>query len=210
MPLNGKPVLAWSAGLLQHNEYIDFAVMVVNSDYIALWNDISDRYGLAKFVSTVPGGVSRQSSVYGGLKRCLEIAGHSGAIVAVHDGARPLATQEMLRSAIESAEKYGGAVVSVPVSDTVKQVTDGFIVNTPERASLYMAQTPQAFRFALLTEAYESAEKDGFTGSDDAVLVERIGGRVHIVAGSNRNIKITYADDLTIAELYIKGGNLSE
>jgi 2-C-methyl-D-erythritol 4-phosphate cytidylyltransferase len=200
MTLLGKPIIAWSAELIQRNPYIDGAVMVMREEFIPQWEDIAERYGFGKFTAAVPGGGDRQTSVYAGILRAAESAG-ADAIIAVHDGARPLASQEALNEAIEAADRYGGAVVSVPARDTVKQAEGAFVSGTPERSSLYIAQTPQAFRLELLLRAHEAARAQCFTGSDDAVLVERIGGAVRLITGSYRNIKITHPEDLAIAEV---------
>jgi 2-C-methyl-D-erythritol 4-phosphate cytidylyltransferase len=202
-PLAGKPVIAWSAGLIQENGLVDFAVMVMNGGLLARWEAIADEYGLDKF-SAVPGESGRQGSVLAGIKRAAEYAAGRDALIVVHDGARPLASRESLEEAIAAADEYGGAAVSVPVSETVKAAENGFVVNTPDRDTLYIAQTPQSFRLSLLLRAHEEALRRGFTGPDDASLVERAGGRVKIVPGSNKNIKITFQGDLSIAEAYIR------
>jgi 2-C-methyl-D-erythritol 4-phosphate cytidylyltransferase len=121
-------------------------------------------------------------------------------LIVIHDGARPLASAHSLNESIELADLHGGAVASVPARDTVKVGMDGFAADTPDRAMLYNAQTPQAFRLDILIKAHETAAAEGFIGSDDASLVERIGGKVYLSAGSNRNIKITFPEDLIIAE----------
>ncbi|MCL2704299.1 MAG: 2-C-methyl-D-erythritol 4-phosphate cytidylyltransferase [Defluviitaleaceae bacterium] len=200
LPLLDKTVIAWSAGLIQRSPYTDYAVMSVRREYIPLWNEIAGRHSLSKFTETVPGGSDRQSSVYAGVRRAAEIADGKASIIIIHDAARPLATQESLDKAIEAAEKYGGAVVSVPARDTIKMAKGLFISETPERTALYIAQTPQVFRLELLLKAHEAALKDGFTGSDDASLVERIGGDVCLTPGTYGNIKITHPEDLALAE----------
>jgi 2-C-methyl-D-erythritol 4-phosphate cytidylyltransferase len=123
------------------------------------------------------------------------------AIILVHDAARPLITDDVIDTVIDAAERSGAAVPAIVPSDTIKTVTgDGTVEATLPRESLRLAQTPQGFRGATLREAYARAERDGFTGTDDATLVERAGGKVTIVDGSTRNIKITTPLDLMLAE----------
>jgi len=203
LPLLGKPIIAWSAELMQLNDFVDFAVMVINGEYIGMWEDIKKKYSLTKFIQTIPGGNERQTSVYQGIKHCISIVNDPDAIIAIHDGVRPLASLESLNGAIKAADEHGGAVVSVPTFDTVKCTKEGFITGTPDRAALYMAQTPQVFKLGLLNKAYENAETNGFIGSDDSTLVERLNGKVRVVIGSHKNIKITLPDDLTVAETYV-------
>jgi 2-C-methyl-D-erythritol 4-phosphate cytidylyltransferase len=131
-------------------------------------------------------------------------------IVVIHDGVRPLITAELLLESIEVAQGSDGALVAVPVKDTIKTVRDGVVMNTPEREFLWQAQTPQSFRFSIIHTAHAVAERDGFIGTDDASLVERRGGVVRIVRGDYRNIKITTPEDLVLAESFLaqeyKGG----
>lgn len=121
----------------------------------------------------------------------------------VHDGVRPFVTRKAIRDCLEAAREHGASVLGVPVKDTIKQVDqDGKVVATPERRSLWSIQTPQTFRLSDLEEAYVLAEKDGFLGTDDSMLVERLGIRVQMVEGSYTNIKITTPEDLEIATLW--------
>ena len=120
--------------------------------------------------------------------------------VVITDAARPLATADMARRALDQIERCDGAVVAVQVSDTLKRVEGGVIVETRDRSGLYRAQTPQAFRTSALLYAHERAAAEGFEPTDDAVLLERYGGSVAVVEGSEANIKVTYERDLVIAE----------
>ena len=142
------------------------------------------------------------------MRRALQLAqqggGHAspnpmvGAVV-VHDGVRPFLSAETLSDVIGAAAAYGAAVAGVPVKDTVKEVRDGTICATPARERLWLAQTPQAFRAAVLRDAYEQAARTAVRATDDASLVELSGYKVHMVRGSYRNIKITTPEDLIVA-----------
>jgi len=126
----------------------------------------------------------------------------------VHDAVRPFVTQEIIRSVISAAQKYGAAIAGLPAVDTVKQVertADGaVIIATLPRERVVMAQTPQGFRYQVLKKAFDEATADGFSGTDEASLVERSGHQVAVVMGSPRNIKITTPADLELAEYYLK------
>ncbi|MFH2033246.1 MAG: 2-C-methyl-D-erythritol 4-phosphate cytidylyltransferase [Candidatus Margulisiibacteriota bacterium] len=144
-------------------------------------------------VEVVEAGAERQNSVANALATLPD----DTDMVIVHDGARPLITKDIIEKAIDEAEKYGAAVVAVKVKDTVKKVKlDGFIDKTIDRDSLWQAQTPQVFKFKLLTRAYENSKQDV---TDDSSLVEALGQKVRIVEGSYENIKITTPEDLVIA-----------
>ncbi|MDD2321936.1 MAG: 2-C-methyl-D-erythritol 4-phosphate cytidylyltransferase, partial [Geobacteraceae bacterium] len=126
-------------------------------------------------------------------------------VVLIHDGARPLVTENMLCESIAVARISDGVLVAVPTKDTIKIVSDGIVVDTPPRETLWQAQTPQTFRFGIIHAAYLSAERDGFIGTDDASLIERNGGKIRIVPGDYRNIKITTPEDLVLAEAFLAG-----
>lgn len=149
----------------------------------------------------VVGGASRQDSVAAGLAALpAEIE-----IVAVHDAARCLVTVDEVERVIAAAREHGAALLAIPSRDTIKRVRAGRIVETPDRAECWAAQTPQVFRRELLGEALDKATAEGFEGTDDAQLVERLGVEVHVVEGSPRNIKLTVPEDLAIAERWLAG-----
>jgi len=144
------------------------------------------------------GGPTRQDSVHAGLRSLATLADE---IILVHDAARPLVSREIIDAVIAAADAHGAAVPALPPADTIKQVAaDGAIETTLPRDRLRLAQTPQGFRGPVLREAYARAARDGFVGTDDAQLVERLGHRVRVVEGSTRNIKITTPLDLALAE----------
>ncbi|MCL2407132.1 MAG: 2-C-methyl-D-erythritol 4-phosphate cytidylyltransferase [Defluviitaleaceae bacterium] len=215
--INAMPVLSMSAKLVQDNPLVDAAVMVINEEYVDLWADIAKTYQLSKFI-TVAGGDTRQKSVLAGVLACRDCGGDDGSIVIVHDGARPLTPQHCFDEAVAAAYIYGGAIAAIPVTDTLKACKG---VNTPStfqptatnspsihqtipRANVYSAQTPQAFHLSILHDALIAAENDGYTGTDDSELVERLGHDVRIVDGSPINIKITRPVDIITAETYLK------
>lgn len=160
---------------------------------------------LKKKVQLVEGGEHRQESVANALAA---VSAGPGDILLVHDAVRPFVTGAIIADVIAAAEKYGAAIAGMPAVDTVKQVertADGALIKTTiPRERVVMAQTPQGFRYEVLKKAFDEATADGFSGTDEASLVERAGGRVAVVMGSPRNIKITTPDDLELAEFFLK------
>lgn len=149
----------------------------------------------------IAGGSERQFSIQNGLKFLRDDVD----LVAVHDAIRPFIDRDLIKKTCKKASSYGGAIVGVPVKDTIKKVEQNqSIIETPDRNTLWQAQTPQIFRKELLTKAYYSATEEDFFGTDDASLVERIGGDIKIVKGDRKNLKITYPIDLKIAEMILK------
>ena len=152
-------------------------------------------------IRVVVGGAERQHSV----ANALAALPPDTDFVMVHDGARPLVPTQVLTAAVREAGEFGAVIVAVPVKDTVKQVEAGVVIATPPRETLWAVQTPQIFRRDLLVRAYAQATADGFVGTDDASLVERLNEPVRVVQGSYRNIKVTTPEDMLIAETLFRG-----
>ena len=163
-----------------------------------------DKEKLGKPLHIVEGGEHRQESVANALAA---VQAAADDIVLVHDAVRPFVDQEIIHNVIEAARKYGAAIAAVPAVDTIKQVertAEGALVHaTIPREHVVLVQTPQGFRFELLKQAFDEATGDGFTGTDEASLLERAGHQVAVVMGSPRNIKITTPADLQLAEFYM-------
>ena len=196
--INGIPMLARTIQAFEDCSRVDAIILVINEkDMVFCKREIIDAYGLRKVKILAPGGAVRQESVYNGLLH----VDRACDIVLVHDGARPFIGPDSIMDSINAAEKYGAACVAVPVKDTVKEAdSGGFVRTTLDRSALWSVQTPQAFKYELLAKAYENARETGFTGTDDAVLVERLGYRIRLVTGNYFNIKITTKEDLVLAE----------
>src|SRR5262249_43820278 len=142
--------------------------------------------------AVVGGGPTRQESV----RLALDAAPHGVRMVVVHDAVRPFITRELVDAVLAAAGADGAAICALPVAETVKRVRDGLVETTVDRAGLWAVQTPQAFRAEILREAHDKARRDGVAGTDDAMLVERLGHRVRVVPGLAGNVKITTPDDL--------------
>ncbi len=198
--LAGKPLFLWS--LIRAAEAgVDGIVLVVPRGFEREFSSAASCVA-ERIVDVVVGGAERADSVRAGLS-ALEGVAAGEDIVAIHDGARPLAEAEVFARCIAAAREFGAAIAAVPVADTIKLVEGDEVVETPPRSKLWAAQTPQAFRFDIIKRAY--GVPGNFT--DDAAAVEAAGGKVRVVLGSRRNIKITTPEDLVIAEALIsKGG----
>lgn len=203
LELAGKPVAAWSLATIASVPVVTQIVVACEPDDRFSFERLGERVGGGKVQRVVSGGARRQDSVFAALRAL----GPPADVILVHDGARPFVSKGVLVSVIEQAREHGGAIAAVPVKDTIKQVSDnGTVYKTIPRAHLWAAQTPQAFTYELLFRAHESAEADGFMGTDDAELVERLGGTtIAIVESSYENLKITTPEDLIIAERIAAG-----
>jgi len=200
--LQGKPVLALTIQQFEDCDFIDEIIVAANETELEYCRkNVMERYAFTKVKDVVSGGMTRQQSVYNGLRRVSPECG----IVLIHDGARPFIDAQSIKTCIDAAQKYGAAVSAVPARDTIKRAdSSGFISETLDRNGLWYIQTPQAFRRELIMEAHAKAAEEGFDGTDDAVLAERIGHKVRLVMGSYNNIKITAKEDLVMAEALIR------
>jgi 2-C-methyl-D-erythritol 4-phosphate cytidylyltransferase len=169
--------------------------------------EIIEKYHYRKISQIVPGGKRRQESAKNGI----DALSKNVEVVVIHDGVRPFVTKAMIEESIHSAIRFGAVVVAMPVKETIKMAhSDGTVLKTLDRKSLWQIQTPQTFQANLIKEAFHKATEDGFIGTDDASLVERLGVKVHILPGSYTNIKITTTEDLMLAHLFLKMKTLTE
>jgi 2-C-methyl-D-erythritol 4-phosphate cytidylyltransferase len=198
LELAGQPILARTLRLFDDHPSVDGIWLIVPAaELVYCRTEVIERFGFSKIRGIITGGAERQDSVRNGLRACLAAPED---LVLIHDGARPLLNRDLIDLVSRAALNSGAAVVGAPVKDTIKQVGDDrTIVTTPPRASLWQAQTPQAFRYEIILAAHERAAKEGYRGTDDASLVEWIGGKVVMVEGDYRNLKITTPEDLVLA-----------
>ena len=194
--IHGVPLVVHTLRRLAESEVVERIVLVVAAEAVQSAEEMVSEFGIAKVVAVCAGGARRQDSVYAGL-----VALGECRWVAVHDGARPCVTGDVLTRGLEAARTSGAAIAAVPVKDTIKVVDDGqVVVETPDRSTLWAAQTPQIFQRGLLMEAHRNAQGD-FT--DDAAMVESSGHPVSVFWGSYDNLKVTTPEDLAIAEQII-------
>lgn len=196
-----KPILYHTLRVFQQSGIISDIILACEKDWIGfVEKEIVVPYGLTKIKKIIEGGAHRQDSVYNGLK-----AIDSADIVLVHDGVRPIVTEDLIRRTAELCSVHGAAIAAVRVKDTIKsQNPQQFVEQTIDRSNLWQVQTPQCFDYHLLKKAFEKAYADSFYGTDESMLVERMGHPVKIIEGDYRNIKITTPEDIAPAELFLK------
>jgi 2-C-methyl-D-erythritol 4-phosphate cytidylyltransferase len=198
LKLDGMPIVARTIEVFDEAPFVDDIYVITPEDEIPFCREhVVDKYSYIKVRDVVPGGKERQNSVMNGLRAIR--SPEPGDIVVIHDGVRPFITVAIIEQSIEAARTHGGAVVAVPAKDTIKIVRDNIVRETPPRETLWQAQTPQTFRYDIIMHAHERAEAEGFLGTDDSSLVERVGGTVALVMGDYRNIKITTPEDMQLA-----------
>lgn len=193
----GKPLLAHTIDAFETSASVDRMVVVLGQDMMEAGRRLVEHEGWRKVGGLCIGGAYRQDSVRNGLEMLSECE-----LVAIHDGARPCVTPDLIEAGIREAREWGAAVPVLPVNDTIKVVSpELFVERTPVRDSLWAAQTPQVFRFDIIMEAYRKAP--GYA-TDDAALVEMMGLRVKAYLGSDANIKVTTPQDLLLAEALLR------
>ena len=198
LSLGGRPLLVHALKRLAASPLVETIAVVVPEDWVSqVRTELVEAFGLGEKVeAVVAGGAQRQDSVAAGL----EALPPEVELVVVHDGARPFVTTAMVAAVVESAKAMGAAVTAIPVTDTLKRVAEGAVLDTIPREGLVRVQTPQAFRKGVLVEALREARADGIVGTDEASLVERMGSPVRVVAGALTNIKVTTQEDWDLAE----------
>jgi 2-C-methyl-D-erythritol 4-phosphate cytidylyltransferase len=202
LSLAGKPLLCHTLDRFEASPSIGAIHLVVGrEDMDYTLKEIVEAYGYQKVSKIVPGGRSRQESVKNGIYSLSP----GVDVVVIHDGVRPFVTQRMIEESIQTARQFKAAVVAMPVKETIKMVgQDRTVLRTLDRESLWQIQTPQTFQLEVIKLALHKATEDGFLGTDDASLVERIGIKVYILPGSYTNIKITTPEDLMLANLILQ------
>ncbi|SLM32838.1 2-C-methyl-D-erythritol 4-phosphate cytidylyltransferase [Desulfamplus magnetovallimortis] len=224
--LSGTPVIVHTLNVFCSFHHIkDIVLVVPETDILYCNSNILIKYDLQSKVQLVPGGEERQNSVMMGLKKLESILEHKRSVISknhsvksedghktekkepivlIHDGVRPFVDHALISRVLSGAVKHGASIPVLPVVDTLKKIDEnGFIVplnGTLDRKKLYRAQTPQAFTFDLIMSAHKYALINGFSGTDDAALVESLGKKVFVVQGDSQNIKITTREDLRFAE----------
>ena len=197
LTLAGLPILAHTLRVFQLSEVITEVVVVGSKDDIPRITEIVKNEQFNKVVAIPIGGSQRQDSVFAGV----QALSSSIQRVVVHDGARPLLTLHHLNRFLEDSEGFSAAIMAIPLKDTIKRITEtGLVIETPPREFLRSVQTPQVFERAVLEKVHRNALEQGFYGTDDASLFERLGYPVVVLEGSLENIKITTPEDLWLAE----------
>lgn len=197
LKLKDKPILYYTLSAFSSSRFIDGIILVSAKNEIEYTNkEIIDEYGIKKVVNIVSGGETRQESVYNGL-----CAAKGAEIVLIHDGARPFIDDRIIIDGIKYAQKYGACACGVSLRDTIKIKSDCcFSEGTPNRDKLFSVQTPQCFKYDLITACHRKIMDEGVSVTDDTAVVERYNNQVYLYEGSYNNIKITFPEDLILAE----------
>ena len=202
LELGGVPVIIHTLRQFERSKQINEVITVLPAEDTAGFQSLAQNFELTKVARVVTGGATRAQSVRHGLNAITE-----ADIVAVHDGVRPFVTPEEIDEVVVAARKFGGAILTAPVPDTIKRVEEGRIVETIPRDELRRALTPQCFRFEVLRRAFEQLDRLESAGAeitDESMLAERLGIEIVSVKGNARNVKITTIDDLKQAEALLR------
>lgn len=204
--IDGEPVLVHALRAFEINPGVDEIIIVARPGEIADISMLVKDFDISKVTKIIRGGEKRQDSVYIGL---MEVSKNS-QLAAIHDGARPLVTQEVIDDAIRTAAHFNAAAPGVPLKDTVKVVKSGEVANTPDRTSLYAIQTPQVFKTDIIKAALTDAIRSKAEITDDCMAVERLGLAVKITCGDYENIKITTPSDIFAADAILRARSVCE
>lgn len=206
--ISGTPIIIHTLRVFARNQQVSQIIVALRKNEMEQFSRQLEKEKLSAKVEVVEGGEHRQESVANALSR---LKAAENDIVLVHDAVRPFVDDEIIASVVREVERHGAAIAGLPAVDTIKQVdrtSEGAIItSTIPRERVVQAQTPQGFLYKVIKEAFDSAIADGFTGTDEASLVERMGKSVWVVMGSARNIKITTPADLELAEFLLAQGN---
>ena len=197
--LGGIPLLIHTLRALLSSKSIEGLVLAVPADRVAATRVLLQRHRVPRVLEILAGGSERQESVW----RALQVVPGDAHWIVVHDAVRPFINGDLVDRVLAAARRYGAATCGLPVRETVKRVIRGRVESTLDRDGLWLIQTPQAFSRQRLWEAHDTARRDGFLGTDDAVLIERLGGQVVPVPGLPQNLKLTTPEDLKAARLWL-------
>ena len=200
MKLGAMPVLARTVLAFENNEYIDEIIIVTKTEKLEEIADLCFKNGLHKVKHVVSGGATRMESALAGVSA----ARHGAELIAIHDGARPFVTKEIVEETIRTAKARSAAAPAIPVKDTIKRAEDGVVTETLDRSRLFAIQTPQMFAAPLIRVGLQKALEEKLSLTDDCAAVERLGMHVKLVEGDVRNRKITLPADLALAEVVYK------
>ncbi|MBR5315291.1 MAG: 2-C-methyl-D-erythritol 2,4-cyclodiphosphate synthase [Firmicutes bacterium] len=197
----GKTILEKTVDKFHQLDYVKKIIVVTSQDYLDFCNELLMPYREGDELTVITGGKERQDSIFQAITLLKSDGIGDEDLVLIHDGVRPYVSRDLIKAVADGAEAHGAAIAAVPPKDTIRHVEEG----TLDRSKLVCVQTPQGFQFGLIYKAFEKAFDDGFYGTDDASLVERLGYEVAIVPGENTNIKITTPEDLAV-EMRIGSG----
>lgn len=200
LQFNGKELIAYTLEVFQRSELIDEIIVAAGKDFFELIEAIKEKYSFTKLTKIVEGGEERQHSVFNALKT---IRAEGDDLIIVHDAVRPFLSLDLLSRAIETAKNFGSVVAAIKAKDTLIKGSDS-VLSYVDREEIFYVQTPQIFRYKIISDAMKKAAEENFIGTDESMLVHRAGYQVNIVNGSTLNFKITNQDDIKLFELIIE------
>jgi 2-C-methyl-D-erythritol 4-phosphate cytidylyltransferase len=201
LPLGDRPIWVHTLQKFEDCPQVDEVLALFPPGEVDRAGETVRSFGLTKVIHILPGGEERQDSVYRGLQA---LRGKADWVI-IHDGVRPFVPLELIQQVLSETRRWKAVVVALPADETVKEVSpENEVVRTVDRRRLWRIQTPQSFEYPLILRAHEEARREGFWGTDDASLVERLGIPVKILHGSRFNFKITTPEDLALAEALLK------
>lgn len=201
LPLQGKPLLVHTLSYFEKHPLVRGVVMSAPAEQRELYLGLVREYGLNKVSAVVPGGAERQDSIRNALEA---LNCRPEEAVAIHDGARPCLSGDLLERLLAALSDAQGSLPMVAVKDTIKRVDkQGNVLQTLIRDELFAAQTPQVFRYGAILEAHQKAHQEGYLGTDDCSLIEHYGGRIRAVEGDYRNLKVTTPEDMEMVGAYV-------
>ncbi|MBS2038810.1 2-C-methyl-D-erythritol 4-phosphate cytidylyltransferase [bacterium] len=201
LPLAGKPLLVHTLSYFDRHPLVSGVIVSAPGEQRELYSGLVREHGLNKVVKVVPGGAERQDSIRNALEA---LTCGPQEVVAIHDGARPCLSGDLLERLLAALDEAEGSLPMVAVKDTIKRVDgEGRVLETLTRSELFAAQTPQVFRYQAILEAHHRAHAEGYLGTDDCSLIEYYGGKVRAVEGDYRNLKVTTPEDLELVGAYV-------
>lgn len=200
LQFHGKELIAYTLQVFQSSNQIDEIVVAAQNKYFSLLESLKQNFGLTKFTCLVEGGIERQHSVYNALR---SLDADADDIIVIHDAVRPLITKDIIYDAVQTAKNFGAAVVALKAKDTLINGKDN-VTSYVDRSEIYYAQTPQVFKYHIIMEALKKAKEENFIGTDESMLVHRLGFEIKIVNGSSLNFKVTTEEDIKLLSMILK------
>jgi 2-C-methyl-D-erythritol 4-phosphate cytidylyltransferase len=200
LQFNGKELIAYTLQVLQSSSLIDEIVVAAQNNYFELLGTIKKNFGLTKFNLLVEGGEERQHSVHNAIRA---IKANDDDLILVHDAVRPLVSKEIIYDSIQQAKEFGAAVVAIKAKDTLLKGND-FVSEYLDRSETFYVQTPQVFKYKILFNALQKAKEENFVGTDESMLVYKLGHQIKIVNGSALNFKVTTDEDIRLLSMILK------
>jgi len=203
--IKGKPLIFYTISIFENHPQINKIILVSRKSDFKKFSSLIKDCKFKKIKAVVEEGKERQGSAFNGLRMVEILKAKPGDLILFHNGVNPMISKTEISKVLEAAKEYGAALVGQPAKDTLKKVDkNNFVLKTVDRKNIYLAQTPQVIEYELAKKAFEEASRDGFLGTDDVSLIERLGMKIKMVPCSYKNIKVTARDDLKIIKCFLE------